>query len=724
MLGEQLIKNDKIALVELLKNCYDADATGVDVDFNEVEQGANSPSALIAITDNGDGMDYDTITRHWLNPATPTKRLRKLERGLTSGGRVMQGEKGIGRFAIFKLGSRAQIVTRARGAAEEIALTYDLMFLDENVSGRTESAPVFLDEISVQLTRRTPALFLDGGTYGPHGTRIEITALRSAWNDSTIEGAYKEVARLRPLVRNTQVSQALSTESVLPFSIRFRTNGEERDFGQRADAQLERLFNDNAVLKVDGTYSATSQEFLISVNGVETILSLRHPEVSGLRVFKKLFPTEEELVSIGASPGSFDFSFFVFDLTPNAFVQYKLNADDKRVVKEHRIYLYRDGVRVLPYGDPDDDWLRLDTIRGTQGADLELSNDQTVGFVYITQSANPGLRDKTNREGLLEDGRTSGDLISLLQVILSWVRSYPFSRYRASLADRTASIDYQKAKVPRMFSEVASSGHVSAEGAAQLRVLERAYLKEREYLTKLVETTEDLAGVGLSVEAASHDLLAALSQGVKYSRDLQSWLSSAPCADDGVRAKAESLVESLLFVGSRMQDIQGLFVSIRQRRRVIAVADVVRRVTLIYRTLLERSSINVRVVERGSLSVFATDAALLQLLLNLFDNAVYWLQTAKTPSPQILIVLDAGGGRLVFSDNGPGISDEDAPYVFEPFYSGKGEAGKGLGLYIARQVGLRTGFEVEVASSGGSDALTGAVFEVTFDLEELEGKQK
>ena len=115
MLGDQLIKNERIALVELIKNAYDADAEWVKVSFvnfnNDFTVNANSK---IIIEDNGNGMNREIIEKHWLNPATPEKIKRKRVKSVTDKGRIIQGEKGIGRFAIFKLGKRVTICTRRR----------------------------------------------------------------------------------------------------------------------------------------------------------------------------------------------------------------------------------------------------------------------------------------------------------------------------------------------------------------------------------------------------------------------------------------------------------------------------------------------------------------------------------------------------------------------------------------------------------------------------------
>lgn len=108
-----------------------------------------------------------------------------------------------------------------------------------------------------------------------------------------------------------------------------------------------------------------------------------------------------------------------------------------------------------------------------------------------------------------------------------------------------------------------------------------------------------------------------------------------------------------------------------------------------------------------------TDAVLLQLLLNLFDNAVYWLQFNEDER-QIKITLNGRDGYMIFSDNGSGVHLEDEPYIFEPFFSGKGEDGRGLGLYIAKQILELQNYSIELISSPNSKVLGGANFKIYF----------
>lgn len=724
MLGEQLIKNDRIALVELIKNSYDADATRVTLDFCHFASDFTSRAdSRIVLMDNGDGMSEAVVLEHWLNPATPGKLDRKRDNPETRRGRRLQGEKGIGRFAIFKIGSRAVMTTRADGSETELVLEYDLRFLGSSqpvdaTETRPEyslESPKYIDEVPVTIIRRTPRVFtgLDERTNPAHGTRIEIASLRSGWSDRDVRKAYGEVARLQPIVFSGVGKIAPTAE----FVVEFCRDGERLPYKDDSASQLQLLFQERAVLRVQGKYLAANQMLELNVNGVETRLGLADPALTGLRVYRRLFADKNEPRDVNTIEcGPFDFSMYVFDFAMNAAPEHSLDPTDKALIRAHRIYLYRDGVRVLPYGDPDDDWLQVDVIRGTWGARQALSNDQTVGFVHITHEGNPLLQDKTNREGLIESGRAFGDLVMLLQIVVAHLRAKPFAQYtvhknesREYAHDRATSI----ASTLLALKPLVSS---SASGRAAVSELEKSYAADHDYWTMRTERTEDLAGVGLSVEAASHDILAAATRALSKAKALAQDFQQIFPGNLRFDHELASVVDHLAFVVSRLSDVQGLFVSTRQRRRRLDAAVYSKRVQSMFGTMIANAKTRVDVEALGPpLSILSTEAALLQVLINLFDNALYWQAAASVAEPRIRIVIDGNSRELVFADNGPGVRAADAPYIFEPFYSGKGEEGKGLGLYIARQLGLRMGFRVELLSDPNLMVLGGANFVVAFD---------
>ena len=153
---------------------------------------------------------------------------------------------------------------------------------------------------------------------------------------------------------------------------------------------------------------------------------------------------------------------------------------------------------------------------------------------------------------------------------------------------------------------------------------------------------------------------------------------------------------------------------IRKETRVL-----LEKVQRLFESSLKKDNIAFELVEQGSpLVAKTTDAVLLQLFLNLFDNAVYWLRSKNSGKRQIKVLLDGDEGQLTFADNGPGVNADDAPYIFEPFYSGRGEDGRGLGLYIARQLLERHDYSIELADIKHQKLLNGANFVVSFVKDE------
>jgi len=168
------------------------------------------------------------------------------------------------------------------------------------------------------------------------------------------------------------------------------------------------------------------------------------------------------------------------------------------------------------------------------------------------------------------------------------------------------------------------------------------------------------------------------------------------------------------FVETQMKEIQVMFRSTKQRRRNIRVDDILQKVIRIYKNVLTRSKIKLEVEKVGvPLIANCTDAVLLQLFINLFDNSIYWLTDINIKNRKIIIKQDGIEGNLIFADNGPGINEDDKPYIFEPFYSAK-EEGRGLGLYIARQLLERMDYAICLADIKADRILSGANFVISF----------
>lgn len=731
MLGNQLIKDERIALIELIKNSYDADANWVKVTFENFGKNYEVLSnSKIIIQDNGDGMTKDVLSNQFLNPATPGKKKQKDKNNKTKKGRIIQGEKGIGRFAMLKLGRRIDVVTKTIDDELEHLLHYDFSKYDEEfLTEDDKEKELFLDDLSVQLEERNPEIFVNKDIVlgiqkckqPAKGTQIEISNLNKGWTEDKVKNVANDIMKLQSIFDEITNKENDLKNDPNSFFVYLYKDSDYKNYTESYIENLSVLIENKAVLKIDkGFFNSEDLSYSFKLNGIPQKLFLSSPDLKGFKIFKDYFETvlkptlfEERKIECG----SFHFSFYVFDFTPKAPAKFLLDDNDKEKIRPHRIYLYRDGIRVYPYGDPEDDWLQIDTFRGTISAGDFLSNDQVIGVVKISHKDNPRLKDKTNREGLIDDGYATTDFIKLLQLFLRYIRHIPYEQYKIDNKRRETQKQIAEKQIASNFEILRDIVKDNKTATEKLNEIEKEYKSEKQFLLRRAETTENLAGVGLSVETASHDIMRMMNLVVSNLDNLiRDIMSSDEIDNDALLKELNSIRGSLGFVHAQLKDIQLLFTSSKQRRRTIQVKEILDKVIKIYRNTAKKANVNIEIneISKSPLIAKTTDAVLLQVLLNLFDNSIYWLSTIDIKSKKIVITLDGDNCRLIFSDNGPGVKDSSLPYIFEPFYSGKGEEGRGLGLYIARQLLERNDYSIEYADLPSDKKLSGANFVVNF----------
>ena len=236
MLSEQLIKNERVALLELIKNAYDADANWVRVcfdSFNE-DMSANNDSRII-VEDDGQGMNPAEIRESWMNPANPQKYIRKRKGNRTTSGkkRIVQGEKGIGRFALLKLGSYITVTTRTRDTDFESVLVHDFTEYDsEFTEEQSESKDIFLDEIRVLYSESSPPQTIQQ----THGTKIEICKTKGVWSMKAVSRLVKDLSAL-----TDPISKIAKHETADEFQIIIECNGKQLQIEDENEEILKRL---------------------------------------------------------------------------------------------------------------------------------------------------------------------------------------------------------------------------------------------------------------------------------------------------------------------------------------------------------------------------------------------------------------------------------------------------------------------------------------------------
>lgn len=764
MLGDQLIKDEAIALIELVKNAYDADAEHVKISFVKFNDDftPNQESEII-IEDDGNGMDEVILKNAWMNPATPEKLKRKQNRETTDKGRIMQGEKGIGRFAIFKLGRKIKIITRRQRQIEgrfidepdsesEFILNYDFTDYDVDFLKKgNKEEDIYLEDLTVNMEERLAEQITvsqieydaDLQSRKPYGTRIVISNLNGVWNKDKIKKVHQSILRMQPI---------FGDKFIKDFGVYIDVNGDPfRSYGKDLN-EIRQILEEKAVFTINGSFNDKTSQIEYTIIGRDQKESHRYlltdPEMLGVSPMRNYL---DSLSTRYIECGPFAFRFYIFDLdisTKDGDTRYYLDKEEKESIKAHRVYLYRDGIRVMPYGDPEDDWLKLDVIRGIESAGRIFGNDQLVGYITISQKENPNLRDKTNREGLIEEGNAKEDLVNICQLILRYIRAKDYKKYQLEKKKRRERRENTKNKPLHLIEDARSKEIVKnaiekamtevenvkisdipqvavAKGQQYidrfLNEFEDAYRKEVDVLEGRITVTENLAAIGLSAETAYHDARIILNEADDALGGLinsYSQIHSETVLKEIIIKDLQAIRQQTAIARSLMSNIQRLFPSTKNKKKKINVQAIISLVKDLYSKSLSEAHIDcILPTADQTFMTECTDAVLLQVFINLFDNALYWLKTVNGVR-QIEIKIYAKERTVFFSDSGPGVREEDIPYIFDPFFSGKGEDGKGLGLYIARQLLERYNSSIDLIHEEKNRLLKGANFKVKFALEE------
>jgi hypothetical protein len=377
ILGSDQVTDPVTAAIELVKNAYDADASQAVVELNDL---TDPESATITITDDGCGMTRDDIEGKWLSPAVSHRLRQKLAHVRTSRGRLPIGEKGVGRFSTNKLGRSLAITTRAAREPEQV-LTIDWDQFDDD--------ELFLDEIPIELGSRDPQIFKGLST----GTLLTITRLRERWNRLHVRALHRGLRRLQSPFRSKADFRVILKCPEYPEFEELDTS----DVLDRAHYEFRGYINERGVLdykyecRLPGIPARTHSD---DANDIATVARERG-----------------ELARDPPVCGPFYLNLYVWDRRADLL---KAAAVTREELDDYcGISFFRDGLRVLPYGEDGDDWLNLNRER-INDPSRRIGNNQVVGYVEVNQEDSPDLRDKTNREGLI-DNEAFRDLRALVR---------------------------------------------------------------------------------------------------------------------------------------------------------------------------------------------------------------------------------------------------------------------------------------------------------------------
>ena len=358
IIGQDLIVNDQVAVFELVKNSYDAHATRVDIVFEEDK---------ITIKDNGKGMSLDDLKNKWLFVAYSAKKDEKEDEELESDERYKDyrnkinlkrgfaGAKGIGRFSADKIGENLKLIAKNVNASNAHQLEVNWKDFENN------SQKEFV-EISVKHTELSTNEYQDFD----HGVILEISNLKSEWDNDKIEELKKSLSKL-----------------INPFEININSNNFQIHITKQ-DNDIEQIGNDLLSIL---TLKTTKLEIEILSNTIESKLTDRGTliyEIEEENHYQHLKNTSITLLYLNTKA--------------------KINFTKLMQVKAvnfGNIMLYNNGFRVYPYGEPTDDSLGIDR-RHQQGHSRYLSTRNLIGSINVNEYSDE-FREKSSRDsGLIE----------------------------------------------------------------------------------------------------------------------------------------------------------------------------------------------------------------------------------------------------------------------------------------------------------------------------------
>lgn len=507
LLGRENFSNPEGAIIELVKNSYDADAKSclvvfdivfkIEKDENGVDKKTlNNDSSSIFIIDNGEGMSKDVIKNQWMKIGTGNKETEFISKD----NRVKTGAKGIGRFALDRLGFNAEMWTISN---ERNGFYWKMDWKQFDNSDKSISEiTADLSDNNVNITEFIKTNFnhiklekIFNGVNFNTGTILKISNLKDEWYDDKVADVFKSLEALIP-----------PKELNISFEVNFQHLQQRKNFGK-----VETAFFNDYDYKLTAKYNAEnlSVDFVITRNEMDIdIIKKKFSELYKNakapydlktlenKVFKysksigELLKWElnDDNIKLLKDLGSFNLTFYYLKYGNSLKEDYPyktINQKERRTVIEKfgGVKIYRDSFRVRPYGDPFNDWLKLGARvaqspagAGQRIGDWRVRPEQTAGIITISRKSNPKLIDKSDRGGLQEN-----DSYEIFRnIIISVVHEFEFDRTKILNVFYKHSL-IQKAKARE--NEIQER----AEKLADIIVAERKATEEKIYGKKYNE---------------------------------------------------------------------------------------------------------------------------------------------------------------------------------------------------------------------------------------------
>lgn len=685
-IGRDLIQDPYAAIVELVKNAYDADASKVTVEFNNI----CDKKFQVIVSDDGHGMSNDTVVNKWMVPSTNDKQTRKI----SPSGRIMQGRKGIGRYASSILGNELFLETVCEN--KKTSLYVDWVSFEK---------AEFLDDVEILIeTKDVNEL---------SGTKLTITGNAqslSDWNEKQFDKLNSELKKLKsPVKDNSSIDNQ--------FDIYLYIHGFSEQIDKEIKIEPYPLF-ELYDYKISGTINADGKGKLT--------YSLQKARNSTTENLDFDFGTKTQC-------GCVEFDIRVYDREPTAIDalinrglkdesgNYVGKLEARRLLDQNNgVGVYRNGFRIRPLGDSDYDWLKLNEAR-VQNPSKKIGSNQVIGTVKIESEDISNLKEKSARDGLI-DNEAYKNLIKLTQEVISKLEERRFLyRKQAGLSRPTLKIETEFEKLFSFDSlkadvqKTLKTGNVDTNITTSVLTAIDESEKEK---NKIIQSIKETVAIYQGQATLGKIINVILHEGRK---PLTFFKNQIPILNYYYEQYSNGNVDSLPEIAKKMQDfsfnsniIVQLFSKIdplaagkRGAKRPVNLKTELFSVWSIFNN--DYQDISFEVKEDTDTSLICWKQDIYSVFTNLIENSVFWIHEKNSKTKKIEIIIHTDDNEIQYidyRDTGPGIepSHIESGIIFEPEFSTKPH-GTGLGLSIAGEAAKRMGFNLKALTSN-----TGAYF--------------
>lgn len=663
-LGADLVTNDIVAVIELVKNSYDAFASEARVSFCRHE---SSLFPYLEIRDNGLGMTKNVIDEVWCTVATPYKATHPY---VKCGDKIrrVSGAKGLGRLAVARLGKSLRMITKASETESwEVNVNWNDIVSADSVSACYVSRKEYKGNLAPK---------------GWHGTILQINDLNGIWTSTEYEELKENLARL-----------------LSPFESQadFRIFVKELDTLDSNIIELESpKFLNEPKYKIFGNVDNDGEIFWNYV--FQPIDQRPGRTASGRIAWEQIRMTASEVkdqhLPSKMQSGPFKFEIRAWDIGADDILEVASHFNIQKryirsAIRSHKgLSVYRDNILVLPKSDTSKDWLGLDLRRVSKVGD-RLSTSQIVGHISISADENPKLMDTSDRERLAINDEYKQFSLALRSIVSILENERSHDRVTPE-PEKPMEELFSKLSAEDLLTEVmaiADEGGTLEDTVPIIRAFSKRIEDVKATLQQRMIYYSRLATVGTIAQMLVHEIrnsTTVIAYFLKIlMRDLRSEFS------DNIERyfrKSETSID-------RMEHLSSIFLPLANRmfnskKRTCVLSQQVNDCLELINNDLVRLKIQTETFFQEDMELSIDPAELSAILLNLLSNAVYWLTQVSEESRKIVIrctLLGVSRCLISVDDTGPGIPDDFVDKVLWPGVTRKPN-GIGMGLTVAAEL--------------------------------------